>query len=241
MYSQYLKKEIDFTEVYASSQYGKKIPIVYHSELESFILNDLRGKVHFDFPVIIPSPTDAVVTCSMWDSNQKITAIGEATPKTLSSGVSENFPVTTASIRAFDRAAIRFLGLGNVHSDQEIAPDGPKNYSHNKCVDAPSTERPGDKVDESSGTPPVEQASEQPQNNTPPTKDISQEDGLVLITMGRKYSAQPKSIEAIYKENPGYLEFLSRTIKTKKPEFIAQLEAIKRYLDSHQSSEKEGA
>lgn len=253
MYSAYLKREIELTVSYATGVGGKKIPIVYHSELENFITNEMRGKIFFDFPVIIPNSPGAVATCAMWDAVGKVVAVGEATEDTLISTVAKSYPTTIATERAFDRAAIRFLGLGYVYSNLEMPPDGPKNYNGNNLTDAPTndpvppehqketqTTQPTSAANNAKPVTPAEpaQAGVQPkptstvQSEAPATQNAApiQNGGDVKITMG-KYASNPMTVAEIYATSPEWLVGIVERITPKKPEMVQQYQAMKTYLD----------
>lgn len=246
MYSEYLKKEIKLTEKTATLEGGRQQTIVLHSELEDLI-NQLRGTVKYDFPTVIPSLTDAVVVCKICDVNGNcVAAIGEATENTRNSGVADAYPTTTAANRAFDRAAIRFLGLGRVYSNLEIAPDGPKRYDSDKLNDAPTNSAPSNEGNASlaestqpkqapvnsqpSGTIVSEQNKNAP--NTPPA--ASQEkvdvDGAVIVSIG-KYKGKNKSVAEIYEDDPHWLQYILSNINPKSSDLKAQMDAIRRYVN----------
>ena len=95
MFSAYFVSEIQLTEKIATLEGGKQQTIVLHAELENLILGQ-EVKIHFDYPVVIPSVTDAVVTCKMWDDKGRcVVAIGEATENTRSSGIANNYGLKT--------------------------------------------------------------------------------------------------------------------------------------------------
>ena len=247
MFSAYLKKELNLREGVATVSGGKKKAIVYHTDLEHFIVNEMAGKISYDYPILIPSLTDAVATCSMWDeTGRKITVVGEATKDTLTSHVGNAYPTTIAAQRAFDRAAIRFLDLGvNVYSNLELAPDGPKNYDNANLID-------GDVADAEStveSTPvaePVASASrpiQQPggkstTDSTPanaPATSQGTNDGDVIITIG-KYAGKSKTLKEIYTEDLQWLQYIAENIKPKKVELMEQMEAVKRYLAAQEGN-----
>ena len=138
--SSYLNKEINLKTGTASGPGGRKNIIVFHHELEHFIQEVLPNEgieVYYDFIVCSTTPDDIVVKCDMWHgSKRRVVTLGEATPSTLNSSIEKAFPTTMASHRAFDRAAIRFLGLGpHVYSNMEMDPDGPVTTPHHNLVD----------------------------------------------------------------------------------------------------------
>lgn len=246
MFSTYLNQEIPLTEKTATLEGGKQQIIVLHSELEDIIVNRLRGVVRYDYPVVIPSMTDAVVTCRMGDDkNGYITAIGEATANTLTSGIADNYPTTTAANRAFDRAAIRFLGLGHVYSNLEIAPDGPKRYDSKNLVDAPDStttqqnQEQADSVNDPSPAPTHKEPAQpknaapanEPQNTSSAT--VENDDGNVVISIG-KYAGKGKTVAEIYAEDLSWLQYVTSNISAKKPEMVQQLECAKRYIAAHE-------
>lgn len=115
--SKFLNKNLEFQGYEIEG--GKKI--ISHNELEDIIINQCSGVSftyvpveHFNAPVFI---------CKMYnaDKTRVIEAIGEGELQSLTTEIARQFPATMAANRAFDRAAIRFLGLsGKVYSDNEI-------------------------------------------------------------------------------------------------------------------------
>lgn len=115
--SKFLNKNLEFQGYEIEG--GKKI--ISHNELEDIIINQCKDVSftyvpveHFKAPVFI---------CKMYnaDKTRVIEAIGEGEYKSLTTEIARHFPATMAANRAFDRAAIRFLGLsGKVYSDNEI-------------------------------------------------------------------------------------------------------------------------
>lgn len=255
MHISYLNCEIELTEKVATLEGGKKQTIVLHSELEELILNMCNsGKVRFDYPVVIPSLSDAVVTCRIWDDNNRhVVAIGESTEATRTSSIADSYPTTTAANRAFDRAAIRFLGLGKVYSDLEIAPDGPKRYESDRLTDAqPSTTQaesvssanpdsviastnPNNAPDVSNATPAP--AKQTVSTNTQVTDNAQKQntdvDGSVVISIG-KYANKNKTVAEIYELDPSWLKYIT-TLAPKKDEMRMQVESAKRFLEKKES------
>ena len=244
MFSAYLNTELKLTEDTATMEGGRKQIIVLHRELKEIIQQKLRGKVHYEYPCVIPSLTDAVVTCRMWDDHgNDVTEMGEATESTRNSNIADSFPTTTAANRAFDRAAISFLALGNVYSNLEIAPDGPKRYDSDKLTDAQTTTE----VQATQSTTPIAQshtsAIQQPHVvvekepcQTPlasPTIEVQDQksedpDASTIISIG-KYAGKNKTIAEIYSEEPNWVQYIS-SLNYKKDELKEQIESVKRFL-----------
>lgn len=126
MYSNYLKTEIPTTITSMVGDGNRELNIVPHYDLEDFILNndlckELGVQVHYThIPTVEPNHT--VFLCHISDLNgRRIEAIGESTPATLTNDIAKAYPALMAYKRAFDDAAIKYLGLdGKVYSDQQI-------------------------------------------------------------------------------------------------------------------------
>lgn len=103
---------------------GTTLIVIKHDSLRDVIYNKLsiakNGSIEYNY--INSSLDHAVVECTIKDGNGRVaTEIGEAVPGTLENDIARNYPVLIASQRAFDRAAILFLGLaGKQFSNEEM-------------------------------------------------------------------------------------------------------------------------
>ena len=117
--------DMDFeVKTFESVEDGNTVNIITHEALEDIIHNQLPEKVgiRYDFTVVSALEAHSVVQCVMSSAEPKrrIVAVGEAVPATLETAISQQYPTTMAWNRAFDRAAIKFLGFeGKVLSNLE--------------------------------------------------------------------------------------------------------------------------
>lgn len=112
------------TKTFESVEDGNSVNIITHEALEGIIHDQLPAnvEVRYDFTVVASDISHCVVQCVMSSvaPKRRIVAIGETVPDTLETDISKQYPCTMACNRAFDRAAIRFLGLeGKVLSNLE--------------------------------------------------------------------------------------------------------------------------
>ena len=122
--SKYLNKEFEFEPVEMQRDDGI-ITILSHATLEDIIHNQMSKaqKITYDLLPVHTSRNHCVYKCVIQDgSGRTIQSIGESVYDSLKSSIAKTIPAIMASIRAFDRAVIRYLDLdcaGKVYSDQE--------------------------------------------------------------------------------------------------------------------------
>lgn len=123
--SSYLNKEVELEEsvIYEN---GAEIRILTHASLERVIYNDENCRdtnVQVHFTSVCSEPNHYAFICRMSDtSGRAVECMGESIPATLTTQIAKNYPVLMAYKRAFDDAAIKFLGLpGTYYSDLQIA------------------------------------------------------------------------------------------------------------------------
>ena len=98
--------------------YDNGYVMVKHNDLEDLIMG-LGAQI--EYHLVHCAVPDVAVECRMTLGNRTITKIGETCTSTTSDKFQKEYVITTAYQRAFDRAAIRILGLGsNVYSYSEI-------------------------------------------------------------------------------------------------------------------------
>ena len=125
MISRYFGIDIPMPERRVASN-GEDVNIIPHEVLEDFILNSDKARefgvsVHYT-TVPTNEPRHYVFICAISDKyGRRAENIGEALDDTLESPISKNYPALMAFKRAFDAAAINYLGLdGKIYSDQQI-------------------------------------------------------------------------------------------------------------------------
>ena len=142
--SNYLGRGFDFEPVQMNGDDGNPITIIPHNILFDIIQNQLQEKegVTYEYRTHLVSREHSFVECIMSDQNGRCTSeFGESVQESLKSEIAKTIPGTMAAIRAFDRAAIRFLDFaceGKVYSDNEISTEGVKPAETNPK----KTERP---------------------------------------------------------------------------------------------------
>ena len=122
--SRYLKRDFTFTPATMQRNDGP-VTIIPHNELWDIIHNQISEKgVTYDYNPVAVTKEHCFIGCTIRDnSGRSITEFGESIDGSLKSAIAKTIPATMAQIRAFDRAAIRYLDLtcdGKVYSDQEI-------------------------------------------------------------------------------------------------------------------------
>lgn len=125
MHSKYLNIDLPLTEQTMTSS-GEEVRIIPHDVLEDVILNsettqDYNINVHYT-PIATNEPRHYVFLCAISDKfGRRAESIGESLDETLETPIAKNYPALMAFKRAFDAAAINYLGLdGKVYTDQQI-------------------------------------------------------------------------------------------------------------------------
>lgn len=122
--SRYLKRDFSFTPATMQRNDGP-VTIIPHNVLWDIIHNQITDKeIICSYNPVAVTKEHCFIGCTMQDTaGRSVTEFGESTTETLTSNISKGIPATMAQIRAFDRAAIRYLDFdcdGKVYSDQEI-------------------------------------------------------------------------------------------------------------------------
>lgn len=126
MWSKYFNIELNDSLLKSVVSGGEEILIVPHSVLEDLILNSEKAKslacsVHYS-QLQTNEARHYAFLCTISDNTgRRIESIGESLDATLETAIAQNYPVLMAHKRAFDDAAIKYLGLeGKVYSDQQV-------------------------------------------------------------------------------------------------------------------------
>lgn len=126
MFSTYLQKEIEVPAQTVLSA-GEVVQIIPHDFLENFLNNDEVARefninCHYTH-IPVMEPRHYVFLCAISDKHgRRVECIGESLDETLTTEIARNYPALMAYKRAFDAAAIKYLGLeGKVYSDQQCA------------------------------------------------------------------------------------------------------------------------
>lgn len=121
--STYLKKEIEIASVdFVDGQ--EDVKIIPHATLEDIVYNDpicVENVVQPHFLCVVREPNHYAFLCTLTDRNgRRVEGIGESLPETLSTDIARKYPVLMAQKRAFDDAALKFLGITDAYSDAQI-------------------------------------------------------------------------------------------------------------------------
>ena len=219
--SNYLGMEFD-VPMYDIMLNGQDTSLVPHDALEDIILNQIPAEygVKYDKVVEKAERDHAVVKCTITDAKgRRVQCLGESVAETLYSDIARGIPVTMAEIRAFDRAAIRYLDLpGKVYSKDELGPceTKPAPQAEAQAQPAPVTvEEVKPNLEEEL---PLEQAA--------PANDASLD---IVISIG-KYKNNPQKLSDITSDT-GWIKFNVTSFKPQNEEEQAQLDALKAYAE----------
>lgn len=228
--------------------------IISHDSLVDIIDNQIppEMEIHYDFALVKSEKNHVVVTCTISDAkNRRIKDLGEATPDSLDTKISKNYPCLMAYYRAFDRAVIRYLAFpGKVFSSTEGVPaatdkEGENAYQGDNqptkvqnAPQGPETQKmdPNAKAEKPAQTPATAaretalNATTSAAANQTPTKP--EELGKLRLTFG-KFNGL--SIAEAYTKDPGYFGYMYKanvdgkiTLNpTKKAQVVAGLDYAK--------------
>lgn len=257
MYSAHYDKNFEVAMT-SYSENGKEVVIISHDALEDIIHNQIpvEEKVMYDFQCMTVNPNIPVICCTICDKRgRRVQAIGEATPRSLTTEIAKAYPTLMASQRAFDRAAIRFLNFpGKIYSNMEIT-DG--DISIEEDMIEPVEERPVENTGISVKEEVVEEkppfvaapistksevkeevkTEEKVDTKTEPETEEKVEApvedgyGSVVINMG-KYKGKNKTIAELYNEDYNWLSYISTM--TGVNGFVKdQVTAAAKYIEQH--------
>lgn len=121
--SAYLKKDIEVEAVdFVDGQ--EDVKIIPHAVLEDIVYNDpicVENVVQPHFLCVVREPHHYAFLCTLTDRNgRRVEGIGESLPETLTTDIARKYPVLMAQKRAFDDAALKFLGITDAYSDAQI-------------------------------------------------------------------------------------------------------------------------
>jgi len=123
--SRYLNREFEFEPATIQRNSGPAT-IIPHNVLWDIIHNQIFNDqgISYDYTPIKVSKEHCFIQCTLRDVKGRLVhEFGESVAETLVTPIAKNIPGTMASIRAFDRTAIRYLDFdcaGKIYSDQEI-------------------------------------------------------------------------------------------------------------------------
>ena len=255
VHSKYLNATIEVS-TFEAMEDGETVMILSHEALENIIHNNVPAAncVTYHYEKIHFAPGHCVFSCTMSDkSGRSIQTIGEATAASLETEMAQKYPATMACKRAFDRAAIRFLGLdcdGRTLSNAEVDPQSLANpegsLSEASVADdlamAAEAAQTGANAKRGTTTPTAKNSAQQP-SGAPVTPQPARNDtagvddpGSVVCNVGSQYRNKGLTIAQIYDENPGYVNWLAqkyngqtddaKRLKAACIEFLRRKEAI---------------
>jgi hypothetical protein len=197
--------------------YGKRIEtvgnstgqfITTHNKLLA-VVNSLGASYTVDFVTEIPEKLIYVCTCKMTDprSLRTVTAVGEVAPGSLYNDFDRLHPAYTASVRAFDRAAIQMLEIKeNLYSYSEISKEmffgNGKKENPERQTNAGMAKQ--QKREETGQEPKNTPAANEPAGNRPDRPCMPKELGDTILTG----SLQGKKYEEV-KNTPAMTQFIN--------------------------------
>jgi len=214
MHSRYLNRDIELPETNIQSN-GEAITIVPHDALEDLIYNsqeasDNNIQVHYT-PVVV-EPRHYAFMCAINDKfGRRIESIGESLDATLENEISRNYPALMAVKRAFDDAAIKFLGLdGKVYSDQQM-PSKVQTPAASEDISMEDTAEP------------VNEAPKAATASAEPVSDEPDEFDTTIVDAGN-VRRQNYSVRECYRKSPHTVRWVANSM-------LAQSEARKHLKD----------
>lgn len=106
-----------------STEGKEEFNVISHKSLQDIVDVELRGNFSCDFAVLKDAVGHALVKCVITDTKfgYTVAELGEKTKAANENEIGQQFPVTSAYTRAFDRAVIRLMGFeGKFYSNEEM-------------------------------------------------------------------------------------------------------------------------
>ena len=123
IFSKTLNKSLD-VEVQTINEGGNTLNIITHARLEDIIYNDadcIAKNVQVRFTPAVTETDHYCFFCAISDiGGRRCEGFGESTRATLTTEIARNYPALMAQKRAFDDAAMKYLGITDAYSDQQI-------------------------------------------------------------------------------------------------------------------------
>lgn len=203
--SKYFGHEIDI-DVEETLSNGEVVHIVPHDQLVEIILNSdeaIENNIQYHITSVITEPGHYAFICVISDKNgRRVEEIGESTAETLETPIARNYPALMSFKRAFDAAAIRFLGLpGKLYSDQQISTQASASptgvtYEAEPLETDDDTSGSGDTVHEDAPS-----STEEPAATSPKEETISDKKSSSSHT-GKDNNKKPAKEETTYTAPP---------------------------------------
>lgn len=233
--SNYLKTEFSVDLFEKLDDFGGALKIIRHASLEDIIVNQLDD-VFFDYEIIKADKDHSVIKCIISDKKgRRVVDVGESLPATLTTEIAQNYPVLTASQRAFDRAAIKYLNIpGKIYSDLEIPEEFKNQEDTSKKVEkeqSTSIKSKTEKTDDSSAPKNAEIKSQKENKNETESdnSDLEVRDpGQGKMTKGR---AKGKTIAETFEKDISSIHWvLNNLASSTNAEVVAMLRDINDYM-----------
>ena len=221
VFSKYFGKEIEVaSETIVDG--NRALTLISHDGLEDIISNNplcISNNVQYHITKEIAEPGHYAFMCAMWDKNgKKVEAMGESYLKYLKTKIAQEYPTLTAFNRAFDAAAISFLGLpSKVYSDQQI------DLSPTDNVTFQATPA---KAEDDHKNKPVSNESE-------PTKEATASENIfesTRITFGQLKNLN-YTVKEAYEKSPDQVRWIATNIETGRAETINQRDVCRALLE----------
>lgn len=123
LFSKTLNKNLE-VEVTTINEGTNTLNIIPHAKLEDIIYNDedcTSKNVQVRFSTAVVETDHYCFFCAISDAEGRYCmGFGESTRATLTTEIARNYPALMAQKRAFDDAAMKYLGIAGTYSDQQI-------------------------------------------------------------------------------------------------------------------------
>lgn len=124
LFSKTLNKNLE-VEVTTINEGTNTLNIIPHAKLEDIIYNDadcIAKNVQVRFNTAVIETDHYCFFCSISDAGGRYCmGFGESTRATLTTEIARNYPALMAQKRAFDDAAMKYLGIAGAYSDQQVS------------------------------------------------------------------------------------------------------------------------
>lgn len=257
----YLDREIDID--LTEFQDGKEpVTIIPHDVLHDLIYNSeeaAQNNIQVHSVLSFSEPGHYAYQCVINDKNgRRIEGFGESTAATLTTEIARNYPALMANKRAFDDAAIKFLGCeGKVYSDQQIDISGQQLSSAASCDDYSADAENDESGDISGDISDDISSADDAQEPAPKTAakqnsaakstgkkapepaadeddpDLDEFDTTIIVCGSLK--REGLSVRAAYEKKPDAIEWIAKNLPGKNDTFKAQKEICQRFLEHVQN------
>lgn len=243
IFSMYYKKEFEVDTVIPDS--GDAAAIIPHDAFENIVLNCVpaEDEVRYDFDAMTITDTHSVIRCTITNNRgRRVSAVGESTLDSLDTDISRKYPTTMAANRAFDKAAIAFMGFDSKVISSDGTSIGTTEVDVTNVNVEPPKEKPTEKPVEKKAAPAKDaaKAAEEKPATAKNTAAKSAEKkgkeeaalekfGKVPFTIGT-YATKGLTVADVYKEDPTKIAYGADKFKPKDEAGQTLVEACKGYI-----------